>query len=55
MISGAIVCMMGKWRTQPESGSKIFKNFEAPFRDPVGSKDGPRLECDPMGVGSCVL
>ena len=25
------------------------------LRDPIGSMEGPRLVCDPMGVGSCVL
>ena len=55
MVSGAIECMMGKWWTQPERGSKIFEYFEVHFRDPVGSMEGPRLVSDPMGVSSCVL
>ena len=55
MASGAIECMMWKWWTQPKWGLKMFENFEVPFRDHVGSMVGPRLDCDPMRVISCVL
>ena len=33
----------------------LFENFDILVRDPVGSMEGPRLVCDPMGVESCIL
>ena len=38
-----------------DSDLKIIVSATIYFRGPVGSMEGPRLDSDPMGVGSCVL
>ena len=56
-LTGSIFGSIGGSRRVKEGplSFKIFENFEILFRDPLGSRDGPRMVCDSMVVGFCVL